>query len=163
MSSSAMSATPPHRGGGWEGVYFTLEEFTYSITAQHLGIDNTPSKEAMTNLERLVSRVLDPLREAWGSPIIVTSGYRCEELNKRVGGVKTSYHLRGMAADIRPKNGFLYELYSFVERMFVDNKMPITECYIDHRKGYIHIAYDVEDSNTWPFINHTVCASERNL
>ena len=103
-------------------------------------------------LERLVNRVLDPLREAWGSPIIVTSGYRCPELNARVGGARTSYHLRGMAADIRPKNGFLYELYSFVERMFVDNKMPITECYIDHRKGYIHIAYDAEDNNTWPFI-----------
>lgn len=147
-----MSATPPHRGGGWEGVYFTLDEFTYSITAQHLGIDNTPSGEAVKNLERLVSRVLDPLREAWGSPIIVTSGYRCPELNARVGGVKTSYHLRGMAADIRPKNGFLYELYAFVERMFVDNKMPITECYIDHRKGYIHIAYDADDNNTWPFI-----------
>ena len=147
-----MSVTPPHRGGGWEGVYFTLEEFTYSITAQHLGIDNTPSGEAVKNLERLVSRVLDPLREAWGSPIIVTSGYRCEELNARVGGVKTSYHLRGMAADIRPKNGFLYELYAFVERMFVDNKMPITECYIDHRRGDIHIAYDADDNNTWPFI-----------
>ena len=148
----AFKVTPPREGQGG-GRFFTLEEFTYSITAQHLGIDNTPSKEAVKNLERLVSRVLDPLREAWGSPIIVTSGYRCEELNKRVGGVKTSYHLRGMAADIRPKNGFLYELYSFVERMFVDNKMPITECYIDHRKGYIHIAYDVGDSNKWPFIN----------
>ena len=132
--------------------HFKIEEFTYSITAQHLGIDNTPSGEAVKNLERLVSRVLDPLREAWGSPIIVTSGYRCPELNARVGGVKTSYHLRGMAADIRPKNGFLYELYAFVERMFVDNKMPITECYIDHRKGYIHIAYDADDNNTWPFI-----------
>ena len=132
--------------------HFKIEEFTYSITAQHLGIDNTPSGEAVKNLERLVSRVLDPLREAWGSPIIVTSGYRCPELNARVGGVKTSYHLRGMAADIRPNNGFLYELYAFVERMFVDNKMPITECYIDHRKGYIHIAYDADDNNTWPFI-----------
>ena len=134
--------------------HFKIEEFTYSITAQHLGIDNTPSKEAVTNLERLVNRVLDPLREAWGSPIIVTSGYRCEELNKRVGGVKTSYHLRGMAADIRPKNGFLYELYAFVERMFVDNKMPITECYIDRTKGYIHIAYDPDRYSMWPFISN---------
>ena len=132
--------------------YFTHSELTHSDTAVSLGIDNTATPSAMKNLERLVSRVLDPLREAWGSPIIVTSGYRCPALNARVGGVKTSYHLRGMAADIRPKNGFLYELYAFVERMFVDNKMPITECYIDHRKGYIHIAYDAEDSNTWPFI-----------
>ena len=134
--------------------YFTLTELTHSDTAVSLGIDNTATPSVVRNLERLVSRVLDPLREAWGSPIIVTSGYRCEELNKRVGGVKTSYHLRGMAADIRPKNGFLYELYSFVERMFVDNKMPITECYIDHRKGYIHIAYAPDRYSMWPFISN---------
>ena len=134
--------------------HFKIEEFTYSITAQHLGIDNTSTPSVVRNLERLVSRVLDPLREAWGSSIIVTSGYRCPELNARVGGVKTSYHLRGMAADIRPKNGFLYELYAFVERMFVDNKMPITECYIDRTKGYIHIAYDPDRYSMWPFISN---------
>ena len=132
--------------------YFKISEFTQSHTATAHSIANVPTAEAVKNLELLVTRVLDPLREAWGSPIIVTSGYRCPELNARVGGVKTSYHLRGMAADIRPQNGFLYELYAFVERMFVDNKMSITECYIDHRKGYIHIAYDAEDNNTWPFI-----------
>ena len=152
VANDAIIPRRPHRGGGWEGVYFTLEEFVRSATATAHGIANVPTAEAVKNLERLVSRVLDPLREAWGSPIIVTSGYRCEELNARVGGVKTSYHLRGMAADIRPKNGFLYELYAFVERMFVDNKMPITECYIDHQRGYIHIAYDADDNNTWPFI-----------
>lgn len=147
----AFIVTPPSEGQGG-GRYFTLDEFVRSATATAHGIANVPTAEAVKNLERLVSRVLDPLREAWGSPIIVTSGYRCEELNARVGGVKTSYHLRGMAADIRPKNGFLYELYAFVERMFVDNKMPITECYIDHQRGYIHIAYDADDNNTWPFI-----------
>ena len=134
--------------------YFTLSELTHSDTAVSLGIDNTATPSVVTNLEMLVSRVLDPLREAWGSPIIVTSGYRCPELNARVGGARTSYHLRGMAADIRPKNGFLYELYSFVERMFVDNKMPITECYIDRTKGYIHIAYDPDKYSMWPFISN---------
>ena len=134
--------------------HFKKEEFTYSITAQHLGIDNTPSKEAVTNLERLVSRVLDPLREAWGSPIIVTSGYRCEELNKRVGGVKTSYHLRGMAADIRPRNGLVDKLYALIGHLYVTRRMGITECYIDRTKGYIHIAYDPDKYSMWPFINH---------
>ena len=152
-TKEGLSSQRSRNADNWGGQYFTLSELTHSDTAVSLGIDNTPGPVAQNSLTLLVDRVLDPLREAWGSPIIVTSGYRCEELNKRVGGVKTSYHLRGMAADIRPKNGFLYELYSFVERMFVDNKMPITECYIDHRKGYIHIAYDVEDSNKWPFIN----------
>ena len=149
-----MSATPPHRGGGWEGVYFTLEEFVRSQTATAHSIANVPTAEAVKNLETLVHCVLDPLREAWGSPIIVTSGYRCPELNARVGGVKTSYHLRGMAADIRPQNGHLHDLYVLIGRLFVKNKMPITECYIDHRKGYIHIAYDADEYNVWPFVTN---------
>ena len=103
-------------------------------------------------LEALVNRVLDPLREAWGAPIIVTSGYRCEELNARVGGAKRSYHLRGMAADIRPQNGDLDKLYLLIGRMFVTGKMGITECYIDRTKGYIHIAYDASEFNAWPFL-----------
>ena len=108
----------------------------------------------MTNLERLVSRVLDPLREAWGSPIIVTSGYRCPELNARVGGVKTSYHPRGMAADIRPRNGLVDKLYALIEHLYVTRRMGITECYIDRTKGYIHIAYAPDKYSMWPFINH---------
>ena len=147
----AFIVTPPSEGQGG-GRYFTLDEFVRSATATAHGIDNTPSKEAVTNLELLVSRVLDPLREAWGSPIIVTSGYRCEELNKRVGGVKTSYHLRGMAADIRPRNGLVDKLYALIGHLYVTRRMGITECYIDRTKGYIHIAYDAEDNNTWPFI-----------
>ena len=148
-----MSATPPHRGGGWEGVYFTLSELTYSSTATAHSIQNVPTAEAVRNLELLVSRVLDPLREAWGGPIIITSGYRSEELNARVGGVKYSYHTRGMAADIRPQNGFVDKLYLLIGRMFVTRKMGITECYIDRAKGYIHIAYDDEECNIWPFIS----------
>ena len=132
--------------------YFSLSELTQSATATAHSIANVPTAEAVKNLELLVTRVLDPLREAWGSPIIVTSGYRCEELNKRVGGVKTSYHLRGMAADIRPRNGLVDKLYALIEHLYLTRRMGITECYIDHRKGYIHIAYDAEDNNTWPFI-----------
>ena len=134
--------------------YFSLSEFSHSDTAVSLGIDNTVPCEYIPKIQHLVHCVLDPIREHWGLPIRVTSGYRCPELNARVGGVKTSYHLRGMAADIPPKNGFLYELYAFVERMFVDNKMPITECYIDRTKGYIHIAYDPDRYSMWPFISN---------
>ena len=147
----AFIVTPPREGQGG-GRYFTLDEFVRSATATAHGIANVPTAEAVKNLERLVSRVLDPLREAWGSPIIVTSGYRCEELNKRVEGVKTSYHLRGMAADIRPRNRLVDKLYVLIGHLYVTRRMGITECYIDHRKGYIHIAYDAEDNNTWPFI-----------
>ena len=91
--------------------YFKLEEFTRSATAQRLGIENIPSEEAVKNLSHLVWNVLDPLRERWGSAIIVNSGFRCEALNKAVGGARASYHRLGMAADIRPRNGRLAELY----------------------------------------------------
>ena len=132
--------------------YFKIDEFVKSQTATAHSIPNVPTAEAVRNLELLVSRVLDPLREAWGAPIIITSGYRCEALNARVGGVKNSYHTRGMAADIRPKNGFVDKLYLLIGRMFVTRKMGITECYIDRKRSYIHIAYDANGFNTWPFI-----------
>ena len=109
--------------------YFRLSEFTRSTTAQHLGIDNTPSEEAVKNLSHLVWNVLDPLRERWGSAIIVNSGFRCEELNKAVGGAKASYHRLGMAADIRPRNGRLAELYELIHVMFREGKLGVMDYY----------------------------------
>lgn len=81
--------------------WFTVKELCESVTARKLKIDNTPTPGIEQNLERLVANVLDPLREAWGGPIDVTSGYRCPVLNKAVGGVRNSQHLTGQAADIR--------------------------------------------------------------
>lgn len=82
--------------------YFTLLEFTRSHTASLRAMDNNPPNDVVYNLEWLCSQALDPLREAIGSPIIVSSGYRCPELNNAVGGSPTSYHLLGLAADIYP-------------------------------------------------------------
>lgn len=82
--------------------YFTLLELTRSHTASLRAMDNNPPNDVVYNLEWLCSQALDPLREAIGSPIIVTSGYRCPDLNTAVGGSPTSYHLLGLAADIYP-------------------------------------------------------------
>lgn len=72
------------------GKYFTLRELIKSDTAIRCGIDNNPTKEEIANINNLIDNILDPLREAYGRPIIVTSGYRCERLNKLVKGSKTS-------------------------------------------------------------------------
>lgn len=85
----------------WKSKYFTLEEMTASATAKRKGINNTPSESIKINLQRLVKNVLDPLREEWGAPIIVTSGYRSVRLNAAVGGARSSAHVYGQAADIR--------------------------------------------------------------
>lgn len=80
--------------------YFATAEFVRSETAEKKGIDNRLPKDLLPNVQLLVNNVLDPLRESYGKPIIITSGYRCEALNKAVGGSKTSDHMKGCAADI---------------------------------------------------------------
>lgn len=98
--------------------YFTIEELCQSETAERLKIDNTPSEEIISNLTYFVNRILDPLREAWGSAILVNSGFRCELLNKAIGGSKTSAHKTGWAVDIRPKNGKMEEFKKFIIDFF---------------------------------------------
>lgn len=94
--------------------YFTIEELCQSETADKLKIDNTPSEEIIEHLTLLTDCLLDPLREAWGSAIIINSGYRCPILNKAVGGSKTSSHMSGWSVDMRPKNGKMEEFKRFV-------------------------------------------------
>ncbi len=81
--------------------YFTIRELTKSSTAVRKGINNTPNSIIVNSLTALIDNVLDPLREKWGAPIIVTSGYRCPALNRAVGGSSGSQHTKGEAADIR--------------------------------------------------------------
>lgn len=119
--------------------YFTIEELSRSERARKLGIDNTPSKKEVEALTALVDNVLDPLRESWGKPIRVTSGYRSERVNKAVGGVKSSHHLKGMAADIttgnKVDNARLFQLV-------LDLKLPFTQMIDESNFSWIHISYD---------------------
>lgn len=86
---------------------FTWEEFTASNTAKKLGILNQIIDwEVRDNVIALVEKVLQPLRDAWGKPITINSGYRCPRLNKEVGGVSTSQHVKGEAADVACKTPF---------------------------------------------------------
>jgi hypothetical protein len=81
-------------------MHFTIEEMYASDTAKRLGIDNKPSTQKMINLVYLCAHVLEPLRVAMNEPIKIGSGYRCEKLNRAVGGVYNSQHLKGQAADL---------------------------------------------------------------
>lgn len=122
------------------GKYFTIKELTKSTTATRLKIDNTPSQEIKENLEALVENILDPLREEYGEPIIVTSGYRCEKLNAAVGGVKTSQHRLGQAADIRTvsdkpeSNKKLFDL-------IISMKLPYDQVIDEYGYDWIHVSY----------------------
>ena len=81
--------------------HFSLSEFVVSQTAERLGIDNTPPEIVVERLTTLCETILEPARAALG-PIRISSGYRCDALNKRIGGSSTSAHVLGYAADVVP-------------------------------------------------------------
>ena len=93
--------------------YFTIAELCASETAKKYNIDNTPNSIITSHLQQLIN-FLNPLREAWGSAIKVSSGYRCDKLNRFVGGSKTSSHLIGYGVDLIPANGKMDDFKKFI-------------------------------------------------
>lgn len=83
-------------------IYFNIKEMTSSQTADLHHIDNTPTKEVVENLKK-VMYILDIVRTYIEKPIFINSGYRCKKLNEIVGGVQSSMHTKGLAADFRTK------------------------------------------------------------
>lgn len=130
------------------GKYFTTGEFVRSQTAYERGIDNRLPKDLLPNMQALVDNVLDPLREAYGKPIVITSGYRSEELNKAVGGSKTSEHVKAMAADIvgtpntRKENKKLFYL---IQELKLPFRQLIWEKGTSEGPDWVHVSYNVED------------------
>ena len=102
-----------HRNSQAEPKYFTLEELVHSDTALSKKIENIPSFEIVEHLKELVL-FLDGIREAWGGAIFVSSGFRCDTLNKAVVGVSNSIHQIGYAADLVPGNGDLSRFEQFL-------------------------------------------------
>lgn len=120
--------------------FFTVEELTKSTTAQQKGIKNVPSKEQEQNLIALIENVLDPLREAYGKPIVVTSGYRCLALNKAVGGASNSQHMTGQAADIRSVEDTVQEnkkLFDLIQNL----KLPFDQLIDEYNLNWVHVSF----------------------
>lgn len=126
--------------------YFTINELTKSSTANRLGIDNTPTEAVEQKLKDLINNILDPLREKWGKPIIVNSGYRCPKLNKAVGGSTTSQHLcnDGAAADIEAYTRSLTDnkkLFDLIKEM----KLPFDQLIYEYGNltgpDWIHVSF----------------------
>lgn len=118
--------------------YYTINDMFRSSTATRLGIDNTTTdKNILLNMKALYMKVLDPVRKAYGKPITISSGYRCPELNKAVGGVATSQHMKGEAADIdcgsKEENRKIFDL---IKKLGVYDQL-IDEHYFD----WVHVSY----------------------
>ncbi|MBO5084675.1 MAG: peptidase M15 [Bacteroidaceae bacterium] len=122
--------------------YFTIQELTASATALREGIDNRPNKCAYHLLHVLVQQLLDPIREAWGEPIVVSSGYRCKQLNALVGGAKYSHHILGCAADIIAGNRAAHrKLFKIIQQMHQEGRIKFTQLIWEGDGRWIHISY----------------------
>jgi uncharacterized protein YcbK (DUF882 family) len=123
--------------------YFTMNELTHSATAIRKGIDNTPDNTAKANLTALVANILDPLREAYGKPIVVSSGYRCAKLNRAVGGVARSQHITGQAADIQSVSKSKADhkkLFELAQRL----RLPYDQLIDEYDYKWVHISFNTK-------------------
>lgn len=124
--------------------YFTIAELCKSDTADRLGIDNRLPKDLLPNVENLITEVLDPLREWYGKPITVNSGFRSPALNKAVGGSATSDHMQGRAADITggspAENKRLFNLVQSLG-------LPFDQLIDEKNFAWVHVSYRSEKEN----------------
>lgn len=125
---------------------FTLKELTKSDVAIRHGISQVPSSDVVGNLTMLAIEVLQPIRDFYGKPVIVTSGYRSPALNTLVGGSNTSHHTLGMAADIEVVGVSNYDLACWIQ----DN-LKYTQCILEFYEfgvpdsGWVHVSYNKSD------------------
>ena len=123
--------------------HFNLSEFFRSSTAAKNGIKNEPSVDEratiVRNINLLVDNVLDPVRDMVNAPIIITSGYRCPQVNRLVGGVDNSQHMSGCAADFHVMGftpSMMYEVF-----LYIFNTLEYDQLIYYRSKNIIHVSY----------------------
>ena len=134
--------------------HFTIEELCRSQVAVCLGIDNEPKREdIIANLKRLAFHTLEAVRLLNGNkPITITSGYRSKELNRAVGGVATSQHQCGCAADLVV--GSAEENRRLFQKIKSSGSVPFDQLILEPKAGWIHISY-VEGGNRFQIIDRS--------
>lgn len=124
--------------------YFTLRELTHSDVALQNDIVNLPphneAGEVYYNLTVLVDKLLDPIHERFAVPMIITSGYRCEKVNKLVGGVDNSQHMKGQAVDFWFPG---FRQREMIEAFFeIAEEFDFDQLVYYKKRGFIHISYN---------------------
>lgn len=120
---------------------FSYDEMVYSATAERLKLDNTPNEKEKANLVRLVLEILQPVRDKWGRPIVVTSGFRSEAVNKAVGGARNSQHRLGEAADIKIGSKSQNKaLFNFILDMVNKGEIKVGQLIDEYGYSWVHVS-----------------------
>jgi hypothetical protein len=125
--------------------HLSLAEVSRSETAKRRGINNTPNGEHLENFKKLAENIFEPIREHFGVPIHISSGYRSKELNSAIGGSSTSQHCQGEAIDIDmdgSKGGVTNKMvFDFIKDNLVFDQM-IWEFGTDKNPDWVHVSYE---------------------
>ena len=128
--------------------HITYKEATRSVTALRLGIENVPNDYELQNMELIAEKVFEPLRKAVNGPIKINSFFRCEELNKAIGGSSRSQHCQGRAIDIDDVYGYVSNSYMYYYiKDNLDFDQLIWEFGTDTEPDWVHVSYVDSDSN----------------
>ncbi len=122
--------------------HFHLSEFTKSQTASRRGINNTPNGAQVQALKLLCEKVLEPVREHYGKPVVISSGFRSARLNRAIGGSRTSQHSKGEAADFEIAGVSNVEVCRWMEKNLNYDQL-ILEFYTPGlpNSGWIHVSF----------------------
>ena len=124
----------------------SLSEMLKSNTASRRGIDNSPTEEHIENMKVLAKNIFQPIRDHFGVPFSISSGYRSEALNNAIGGSKTSQHSKGEAIDLdrdysfNPNNA---EVFHYIKDN-LDFDQLIWEFGTEENPSWVHVSYNVD-------------------
>ncbi|NCO74177.1 MAG: DUF882 domain-containing protein, partial [Cyanobacteria bacterium] len=131
---------------------FTLEELTKSQIASRFNLDNTPSFSVKQNLKTLAEKILQPVRDHYNLPVVVSSGFRSLSVNRAVGGSTRSQHLTGEAADFSLPSVDNYSVAKWIKENLNYDQL-ILEFYSGGNSGWIHVGYSPRHLNQELTIN----------
>ena len=127
----------------------TLHEMTRSEMAKRKGVSNEPTEEHIANMIVLAEKIFQPIREHFGVPIYISSGYRSAALNKKIGGVKNSQHLTGEAMDI-DMDGHPHisnvQVFNYIRENLIFDQL-IWEYGNNSNPDWIHVSYSTSGAN----------------
>ena len=128
--------------------HISYKEGVYSNTATRKGIDNTPDEDQLSNMRLIAEKVFEPLRVYANGPIKINSFFRCEKLNRVIGGSKTSQHCKGQAMDIDDTFGYKTnaEMYHWIKDN-LDFDQLIWEFGDDKNPNWVHVSYVSDEKN----------------
>lgn len=124
--------------------HLDLKEVTVSDTAKRRGISNEPTPEHIENFKKLAENIFEPIREHFGEPIFISSGYRSKALNKAIKGSLSSQHCAGEAIDIdmdgRSKNITNAQIFKFIKDNLNFDQL-ISEFKEGNGPSWVHVSY----------------------